>query len=62
MKNNREYNQKFNIVFDGTVEDLVSELETAGFDIKTVPSLDGNSDTLIIEKTPTHKMLDELEG
>lgn len=52
-----------NVVFDGTFDDLINELQEAGFDLQFFPPGLKNSDgTLIIERTPTHKALDEKEG
>lgn len=53
----------FNVLFDGTFQDLIAELEEAGFDVRFhPPGLINSAGTLVIEKTPTQKALDERQA
>lgn len=61
MKDSRMYQTHgLNVIFDGTFDDFVSEMEAAGFDVVFhPPGLVNSTGTLVVEKTPTQKALDE---
>lgn len=53
----------FNVLFDGTFEDLKDSLEDAGFQVQFhPPGLKNSTGTLIIEKTPQQTELENEQA